>query len=258
MTDEFYIVSVRHTTRDNAYVSFFRPQSQGYAYPLVWAGRYSLAEVAAHLDYLNNGFDTIAVSCDVVEAIASTPAPGMIDGDAGPVIMNTRSNWQTLLREPRWPWQKRPRARYQPVVGVNARTEARQERNERVGEANALIKVISDYGRRFFYNKERGSVSRFVTNARGQVFFVDHYTGKPIYVAKEGAWDGFTNGGTLKSLVQALANYIRTGHRLSIDWIGPGRLRAEDGNIWGYAADQLVLCREAALKTKAIRPVVPH
>lgn len=256
MSSEFYVVSVRHTRRTSAHVSFFRPNATGYAYPLSWAGRYSAEEIEAHLDYYNNGFDTIAVPCDVVHAIATAPAPGVIDNDAGPVVLNTRSTWHILLREPRWSWQKRPRPQYQPTVGVSAREEAAKERRERLEEANGLIKIISDYGRRFFYNQQRGSVARFCTNARGQIYFVDDYSGKAIYVAYKGRWQGFTHGGTLRNLVEALSYYIRTGHRLSIDWIGPERRRITDGNIWGYEPGEMARCREAALKTKAIRPLI--
>lgn len=49
-----------------------------------------------HLDYLNCGH-TVAVPCEVVDALAVAPKPGHIDGNAGPVVPNNRENWKKLL-----------------------------------------------------------------------------------------------------------------------------------------------------------------
>lgn len=94
---QFYIISVKHTLRQHAYITAWRPDDCGYAYPLSWAGRYDEAIVRAHLDYYNDGHSTIAVPCSIVDALAVPPSPGMIDNDAGPVVENTRDNWHTLI-----------------------------------------------------------------------------------------------------------------------------------------------------------------
>lgn len=253
----YYVVSLRHTTRSSTYISFFRPANAGYSWPLSWAGRYSESEIEAQLKYYHNGQDTFAVMCDVVEDMAVPPAPGTVDNDAGPVVLNTRANWKRLLRESRWEPAKQPKPRYTVAPGVSARAEAASERADRLLEANHLIKIISDFGRRFFYNQTHDRVAKFAIGEKGHLFFVDDYTGKSIYIAYKHRWSGFSHGGTMRDLVRALGDYIRTGDRLSIGWIGPERRQITDGNIWGYPEDQMALCRAAALTTKAIRPLSP-
>jgi hypothetical protein len=125
------------------------------------------------------------------------------------------------------------------------------KKTDRLAHVNDLIKTISDYGRRFFYNKERDRVARMLIGPKGHLYFQDDYTGKAIYVAYQGRWSGFSHGGTLKTLVEALANYVRTGQQLSIGWIGPERF--DDSNIWGYAEDEMAKCRAAALTNPAIK-----
>lgn len=93
---DFYIVSVVHTPRRDRYITFWRPNDAGYAYPLSWSGKYSEADVRAHLSYYNDG-DTIAVRCDAVDPLAVAPERGTIDNDAGPVVLNNKENWQTLI-----------------------------------------------------------------------------------------------------------------------------------------------------------------
>jgi hypothetical protein len=93
----FYIASMKWTPRGQAYITFWRPNDCGYAWPLSWAGKYDRATVLESLDYYHNGQESIAVACDAVDALAAAPAKGMIDGDAGPVVLNTPENWRVLL-----------------------------------------------------------------------------------------------------------------------------------------------------------------
>lgn len=92
----FYVASLKHTHREHLYITFWRPDHCGYAWPLSWAGRYPESHVRERLDYLNCGH-TVAVPCEVVDALAVTPERGHIDGNAGPVVPNNRENWKTLL-----------------------------------------------------------------------------------------------------------------------------------------------------------------
>lgn len=132
---------------------------------------------------------------------------------------------------------------------MSARAAAKAER---LAHVNDLIKTISDYGRRFFYDKASGRVASMLIGPKGHLFFRDDYTGKAIYVAYQGRWNGFSHGGTLKGLVERLAEYVRTGNRLPIDWIGPERF--DQSNIWGYADDEITACRAAALTNPAVLP----
>lgn len=128
------------------------------------------------------------------------------------------------------------------------------QKAERLEHVNALIKTISTYGRRFFYNKQHDRIAQMIIMPRGQIYFIDDYTNQPIYVAYEGRWRGFSHGGTLQGLVGRLAIYIRTGTQLNLSWIGPERLNITDGNIWGYAADEMEKCRAEALLNPAVKP----
>lgn len=102
---EYYIVNLSHHRKDQKYITFWRPNDRGYAWPLSWAGRYSEQMVFAHLSYYNSG-DSIPVLCDLIDPLAVDPKPGWIDGDAGPVVENTKANWDViyanLIGEPKY------------------------------------------------------------------------------------------------------------------------------------------------------------
>ncbi len=93
----YYIVSLKWTRRENPYITFWRPDNSGYACPLSWAGKYSEEKVLYEPYYYNDGKNTIAVLDEVVEALSiPKPSPGEIDGDVGPVIVNSKSNMKAL------------------------------------------------------------------------------------------------------------------------------------------------------------------
>ncbi len=96
-SDLFYIASMAHTERGHRYVTFWRPRNCGYAWPLSWAGKYTREEVTRNLTYYNNGESTVAVRVEAIDALAVAPAPRMIDGDAGPVVINNADNWRAIL-----------------------------------------------------------------------------------------------------------------------------------------------------------------
>lgn len=127
------------------------------------------------------------------------------------------------------------------------------EKAQRLQHANALLETISKYGRRFFFNEKNNVVAKFAIGGDNHIYFIDDYTLKAVYTAYRGRWRGFSHGGTLRQLVEALSYYIKTGQRLSIDWIGPERF--DQSNIWGYSEDQIAKCRSEALLNPAIKPV---
>ncbi|CAN7784398.1 hypothetical protein LJR175_008398 [Variovorax sp. LjRoot175] len=92
----FYVANLSHGIKEHRYIAFWRPNHAGYAYPLSWAGRYDRATVLSHLDHYNSG-DNIAVPCKIVEQLAIAPAPGAIDGDAGPVVPSNAECWDVLI-----------------------------------------------------------------------------------------------------------------------------------------------------------------
>lgn len=107
---EYFIVDVRAKMRGK-YITLWRPDNAGYCWPLPWAGRYSEEQVCARQDYYttkvfshsapnNDGraYERYPVPCEVVERIAEQPERGDVDGDAGPVVRNTKKNRDFLLR----------------------------------------------------------------------------------------------------------------------------------------------------------------
>jgi hypothetical protein len=94
---EFYIISLKWTKRGDMYITFWRPDDSGYAYPLSWSGKYSESRVMANPGYYNNGHSTIAVPCLVVEPLGEAPERGQIDNDAGPVVRNIAEHWKVLI-----------------------------------------------------------------------------------------------------------------------------------------------------------------
>lgn len=93
----YYIASLRHTRKADDFITFWRADNAGYAWPLQWAGQYNRASVEAEMDYYHNGDRSIAVPVGVVSSLAVPPASGKVDGDTGPVVMNTAENWKALI-----------------------------------------------------------------------------------------------------------------------------------------------------------------
>lgn len=107
-------------------------------------------------------------------------------------------------------------------------------KQDRADEANRLLRVIAFCGRRFF--NHNGGVSQFSVERDGKVWFTDSYSGRRIYTQHRGRWRGFTNGGTLRTLIEQLRDYIRTGDRPALN-LGPWPVHICDGDLWGYGHD---------------------
>lgn len=132
----------------------------------------------------------------------------------------------------------RPGFRVQPVVGTR-----RADKLDRLEKVNALLAVIAGCGRRFFHHK--GRISRMRVDDRGRVWFWDSYSQKEIYTHCEtGRWRGFTNGGTLRSLVCGLRDYIASGDASGVH-LGPWPDTFCDGDLWGYGASMATVQAQA-------------
>lgn len=96
----FYIADFRPEWRSRPFISFWRPKNAGYAYPLSWSGRYDADQLKPdyHERIEGRSVKRCAVPCAIVEARSVEPAPGMIDDDAGPVVMNTAANRMALRK----------------------------------------------------------------------------------------------------------------------------------------------------------------
>ncbi len=109
--------------------------------------------------------------------------------------------------------------------------DALQRKRSRATLVNGFLAVIAGCGRQFFRYGER--VSTFEADDRGRIWFIDAYSQRRIYTHHRYEWKGFTNGGTIRTLVEELRDYIRTGQRPVLN-IGPWPEYVCDGDLWGY------------------------
>lgn len=123
-------------------------------------------------------------------------------------------------------------------------------KTERLGHANALIEIISRHGRRFFRNRESGAIARLELDARGRIWLIDEYQGARVYTEKmfgDGhGWRGFSHGGTLRSLIEHLRDYIKRGDLLHPEHIAPSYRSSSLGDYWGYGAEAAAAVRAEA------------
>ena len=118
----------------------------------------------------------------------------------------------------------------------------KQEKLERTEKANAVIKIIASCGRRFFH--WNGIVSKIEIGNDGKIFFIDCFSQKRIYISERShRWIHFSEGGTLRSLIEWLAVYIKTGKLLNRghfyfpEWYS-------EGDPWGYGDDMKIVQSE--------------
>ena len=121
-------------------------------------------------------------------------------------------------------------------------------KRQRAEHVNQAIRIIADHGRRFFYDEVTNRYANMEVDQRGKVWFIDSYSGKRIFTHETvwgGKWRGFSNGGTLRQLVENFRDYIRTGEPLHPGYLGPER-SFDDSNIWGYDEAGMKAVREQA------------
>lgn len=95
---EYYLVSVKHTRKNDPYITFWGPDDADYKWPLAWAGKYTEKQIRANPFYYNNRDSTFPVPVEIVKEMAiPKPAPKMVDGDTGPVVQNNKENMRRLL-----------------------------------------------------------------------------------------------------------------------------------------------------------------
>lgn len=128
-------------------------------------------------------------------------------------------------------------------------------KKERAEQASRFLTAIASCGRKFFAHN--GRVSRFEVDDRGRIWFVDAYREAKIYTAcKWGSWRGFSEGGTLRSLVLQLCDFIRSGTPATIH-LGPWPDWICNGDLWGYGGD-MEKVRQAAQAAGLVPSNVEH
>lgn len=124
-------------------------------------------------------------------------------------------------------------------------------RDERLLVANKAIEIIASHGRKFFSlqaDKPRAAenrISKFLF-VNGRLWFEDKYTGRRIYVAwRRGRWRGFSEGGTLRALIESMADWI-IGKRpeFPLSKLGPFPEWVCGGDLWGYGEDMDIVRQE--------------
>lgn len=233
----FYIVSVGHTQRRDPYILLWNPNNAGYCYRTEIAGKYTHADVSESSNYYNSGDNTLAVKCSALDAITTPSKKGYLDND-GSVIPNNAKSWQ-VIRDALFALPKNPiNANYRGAPKI----KSMKAKQERLIAANKFIETIASCGRKFFSHE--GFTSTMELSKQGRVFFIDHYTKKRIYTHKHGRWNGFTSGGTMKSLIVNLRDFITTGDTLSAAYFQPDMGNGFK-NPWGYGEDILIVKQSA-------------
>ncbi len=139
---------------------------------------------------------------------------------------------------------------------------SREQKQERLQHANELIQVIAAHGRRFFFHggvnvyDPHTKTTVFVPASRyarfelrnGRVWFIDDYTEKAIFTHQTSIpsrWRGFSHGGTLRSLVEAMRDYIVHGRKIP-QWRIATEQLSGSSDIWGYGKEAAEAVRAAA------------
>jgi len=113
-------------------------------------------------------------------------------------------------------------------------------KQERLDIANQILVHISQYGRQFFLHE--GRVTHFDLDHRGRLWLVDGYTQKRIYLAYKYWKHGFSEGGTLRSLIVNLSEFIRWAEPIR-NHFGPFPKYLCDGDLWGYGHEPMARLR---------------
>ena len=123
---------------------------------------------------------------------------------------------------------------------------------DRLETANAIIRVMAKYGRHFLSeNSDRRElvadpfIAHFRLDAQNELWFVDRYSRKPVLV-RHSDWPGFSDGGTLRSIVQHLAAFITETQPIRIGWFSPSPDWMCHGDVWGYGPDMVRVRDEVA------------
>ncbi|RYU41315.1 hypothetical protein ERW49_18730 [Aliivibrio finisterrensis] len=102
-------------------------------------------------------------------------------------------------------------------------------KQQRLEEANKLIKSISSYGCKFFSGKS--GCASLGYGIKPRVFFTDAKT-SALIETHEHEWVGFSHGGTLRVLIEYLRDYINDDVKFNIECICT--FRSDGSNTWGY------------------------
>lgn len=121
------------------------------------------------------------------------------------------------------------------VKKMTTAEKRKAEKQARVDNANQLLQSIASHGRNFFQYKN--GVSHLEVDKHGKIWFIDAYENKRIYTHYRGRWRNFSEGGTLRSLVEVLRDYISKGGSVTPRLVIPATYSY--GDVWGYGKEAL-------------------
>lgn len=127
-------------------------------------------------------------------------------------------------------------------------------KDERLDVANEIIKIISRHGRHFFsLNSDKRELLPAKENRiscflpilpDGKIWFLDKWTNKQIYTHYRGEWRGFSDGGTLRRVVEMLRDYILGKDEVNMACFGPWPQNCCRGDLWGYGDEMETVRKE--------------
>ncbi len=129
------------------------------------------------------------------------------------------------------------------------RLRALPDKAERLTKANEFIRVIATTGRKFFSHQDRVSV--LCLDGQGRINLIDCYTKRLVYTHYNGEWRGFSQGGTMRSLIIRLREYIQGVIPTGAELFDKLPIHYGDQTIcpnygWGYPEDDMNTVIEAA------------
>jgi len=181
--------------------------------------------------------------------------PGSVDGPAGVIKGDAIiSKWRNMTRTEQKSMDGHLWTGYDRDARLEIKTKATlMNETERLDAANQFIRAMGETGRCFFYSDDNGFASLDI-DERGRVWFTDDYSQKRIYTHYNGRWKGFTGGGTLKTLVECLRDFIKHGKFIRSEYFDCN----ENGeHHWGYDPDAMVVVKAAAIDLGFAVPSLP-
>lgn len=127
----------------------------------------------------------------------------------------------------------------------------------RLVAANQLVAIIAKHGRHFFFSTTVPRLASFLIDPQLRLCFQDDYTGKVIVLPPAGVskeLPGFSHGGTLRSLVEHLRDYILEGTLLDRALIAPPRPPQGSFDLWGYGDEAAEAVRAEAWTLPLFKP----
>lgn len=113
----------------------------------------------------------------------------------------------------------------------------------RLETANAIIRVIASHGRHFLSeNSDRRQlvadpfIAYFRVDKCNELWFVDRHSRRSILVRHQ-KWPGFSDGGTLRGIIQHLSEHIASAAIINPGYFGTSPDWMNDH--WGYGDDML-------------------